>query len=222
MLLHAIGELLPVAVVIALNPVLVIAVVVLLSGPRAAAAGPAFTIGWAVGLAALTAAVVLLTSSVDSGETPVWLAVLRVLVGVGLLGLAVKKVAGRPRGDEPRDPPGWMDGLATAAPARAGGIGLVFAAVNPKHLALVMAAAPVINQDGLSTGEAVAAGAVFVLLGTSTVLACLLVRFAGGRPGKAALERVHAFMVRNVAVLVAALLAVIGAKILGDGIAGLG
>jgi Sap, sulfolipid-1-addressing protein len=47
---EAIGQSLPLAIGVALSPVPIIAVVLMLTTPRARANGPAFVLGWLVGL----------------------------------------------------------------------------------------------------------------------------------------------------------------------------
>jgi hypothetical protein len=47
---EAIGQSLPLAIGVALSPIPIIAVVLMLTTPRARADGPAFVLGWLVGL----------------------------------------------------------------------------------------------------------------------------------------------------------------------------
>ncbi len=49
---EAIGQVLPLAIGVALSPVPIIAVVLMLGTPKAASNGPAFVLGWIVGLLA--------------------------------------------------------------------------------------------------------------------------------------------------------------------------
>jgi hypothetical protein len=64
---QAIGQILPLAVGVGLSPIPIIAVVVMLGTPRARANGPAFMVGWLVGLS-LVGLVVFLIST-PSGPT---------------------------------------------------------------------------------------------------------------------------------------------------------
>jgi hypothetical protein len=56
---QAIGQILSFAVGVALSPVPIIAVILMLVTPRARANGPAFVVGWLVGLAIVGAVVLL-------------------------------------------------------------------------------------------------------------------------------------------------------------------
>ena len=65
---EAIGQILPFAVGVGLSPVPIIAVVVMLSTPRARANGPAFMLGWLAGLAVVGTVVFLISGAVGATE----------------------------------------------------------------------------------------------------------------------------------------------------------
>src|SRR5690349_19141929 len=89
MLTTAIGDLLPMAVGVALSPIPIIAVILMLGTPKARSNGPAFAAGWLLGLTAASVLVLALaggadtSSSVDTGVN--WV---QVALGVLLIGLA--------------------------------------------------------------------------------------------------------------------------------------
>lgn len=218
---EAIGELLPAAAVIAGNPFAIIVVVVLLGGGKVMSAN-AFLGGWVLGLSILTGLVVALSSALDADDDPTWLSVLRLVVGVLLVAVGVRKVARRPRSAEEREPPAWMAKVESAGPARAFGSGVVLAAVNPKHVALISTNASFIAQAHPSTAGTILASAVLVVLGASGVAVCVLLATFGGQVGQRALSAINRFMAEYADVLVAAVVVLIGFKIAGDGIGGLG
>lgn len=83
----AIGEVLPVAVGVALSPVPIIAVILMLVTPQARANGPAFVAGWIGGLAILGAIVMAVAGpadTADAGTPPTWASVVQLVLG-GLL-----------------------------------------------------------------------------------------------------------------------------------------
>lgn len=65
---QAIGQVLSLGVAVALSPVPIIAVVVMLGTPRARVNGPAFVVGWVVGLAFVGTAILLLAGGADASE----------------------------------------------------------------------------------------------------------------------------------------------------------
>jgi len=99
---EAIGQVLPLAVVAALSPFPIIAVVLMLATPRARTNGPAFLLGWIVGITAVGTIVLLVSSGVDATDDDrqaTWVSLLELALGLLLVALAVKQWRGRPRGD---------------------------------------------------------------------------------------------------------------------------
>ncbi|MFI5896294.1 GAP family protein [Actinoplanes sp. NPDC051513] len=98
---EAIGQSLPTAIGAALSPVPIIAVILMLTTPRARTNGPAFVLGWLVGLAAVGTVVLLLAgpaSSGDDGGKPAWAGWVALILGVLLLLIAVRQFRRRRRG----------------------------------------------------------------------------------------------------------------------------
>ena len=61
---QALGEVLPSAVGVALSPVPIIAVILMLGTPRARSNGPAFAVGWVLGLVAVSLLVLVVAERV--------------------------------------------------------------------------------------------------------------------------------------------------------------
>jgi threonine/homoserine/homoserine lactone efflux protein len=166
---QAVGQVLSFGVGVALSPLPIIAVVLMLATPRGRVNGPAFLAGWVVGLAAVGTVVLLAASGGDAGEAgePAdWVSVLKLVLGVLLLGLAVKQWRGRPHGEQRPELPAWMNTVDTFTPMQSAGIAVGLSAINPKNLILTVVAAAAIAQTGAGTGGQAVALAVFVLLGT--------------------------------------------------------
>ncbi len=222
---EAIGSFLPSAVAVAISPIPIIAVVVMLGTPRARVTGSAFAVGWIVGLGVATTAVVLVASGLGADDPGDGAARgsggFQIALGVALLFLALKQWRKRPAPGEEAEMPGWMNSVDHFGAAKAAGLGVVLSAVNPKNLILAMSAGAAIGQAGLSDGEDAIAIAVFVAIGSVTVVGAVLVNLVGGRRAEAALGSVKSFMATHNSVIMAVLLLLIGAKVLGQGIAGL-
>src|SRR6185295_10424772 len=91
---EAIGQGLSFGVGVALSPIPIIAVVLMLGTPRARANGPAFVLGWIVGLAIVGALVLVAAGSADAtqGSQPAdWVGVLKLALGVLVLLVAVRQ-----------------------------------------------------------------------------------------------------------------------------------
>jgi hypothetical protein len=202
---EAIGQSLPLAVGVALSPVPIIAVVLMLTTPRARANGPAFVLGWLLGLGVVGAVVLALAAPGGAGEEgqPVaWVSWLKLLLGLGLLLVAVRQFRGRPHaGEEALST--WMGGIDRFTPPQALGAGAALAGANPKNLLLAVG------------------GAVFAVVGTLGVGAPVVLYFAMGKRSAELLGRLKDWMAHNNAVIMAVLCLVIGVKLVGDALSGL-
>jgi threonine/homoserine/homoserine lactone efflux protein len=220
MLLRAFGEMLPAAMGIALSPFPIIAVVLVLGTVDAVRTGLSFAIGWLLGIGALTAAILLMVASADqAGSTEsTLLAWVRVSAGAAMILLAGKKWHTRPRdGDEHVLPP-WMERIDGATPARAFRLGAALGGANPKNIALALSAAASITELGLHGGTKAAAGVIFVLLASCTVLGAVIVRVVAGDRATAPLDSVKHFMLYNNNVIMMTVLLLLGASVLGNGL----
>jgi threonine/homoserine/homoserine lactone efflux protein len=220
---HALGNVLPLAVAIAIFPVPPIAVVLLLASERGVAKGVAFVLAWSVGLAAVGAVVLLLAGAVDAsddGESATWVSVLLLGLGVLLLALAVKQWRGRPRRDDEAPMPAWMRTVDDFTVAKAGGAGFALSALNPKNILLLVAAAAEIAELGLPAGREATVLAVFVLIASAGVLTPLVLTVALGARSRPLLDGLGGWMARHSAAIMAVLFLLIGAKLIGDALSG--
>ena len=101
------------------------------------------------------------------------------------------------------------------------GFGALLSGVNPKNLALTIAAATTIAQTGISGGEAAGALAVFILVGSLSILAPVVIYFVMGAKAAVILDELKTWMAAHNAAIMSVLLLVLGAKLIGDAIAGL-
>ncbi len=221
---QAIGDVLPLAIGVALSPVPIIAIVLMLGTPRARSNGPAFALGWIAGLAVVGGVVLALASDnaqADDGSPETWVSVLKLLFGLLFLLLAARTWRGRPREGEEAAMPKWMQAIDAFTAGKSLGAGFLLSGINPKNLALTIAAAAAIAQTGISGGESAVALAVFILVGSLTILAPVAVYFLLGARAPAILNEMKTWMAAHNAAIMTVLLLVLGAKLIGDAIAGL-
>jgi threonine/homoserine/homoserine lactone efflux protein len=195
----------------------------MLATPRARTNGLAFLAGWVAGLAVAGVVVLLISSGAEASESGApadWVNWLKIILGVLLLGLALKQWRGRPRAGEEAAMPGWMKAIDTFGAPKAAGLAVVLSAVNPKNLLLVVAAAAAIAQTGVGGGKQAVALAVFVVIGTIGPGAPVAIYFAMGERSKHLLDELRAWMAHNNAAIMAVICLVIAAKLIGDGISG--
>jgi threonine/homoserine/homoserine lactone efflux protein len=222
---QVIGDLLPLALGVAISPVPIMAVILMLLAPKAGGTSTGFLIGWVAGIVIATVVFVVVASVTGleaGGEPSAASSWIKIALGVVLVALAVVQWRGRPHDGEQPTMPGWMTAIDTFTPLKAIGLGFLLAAVNPKNLAMAIAAGVAIGGSGLPTGPTVVAIAVFTVLAASTVAAPVIAyAVASGRMAKP-LDSLRRWLVDNNATVMATLLLVIGVVLAGKGIAGLG
>ncbi|WP_149181632.1 GAP family protein [Streptomyces sp. TRM49041] len=221
---ESIGQILSLAVGVALSPFPIIGVVLMLGTPRARSDGPAFVMGWVLGLAVVGTIVLLASGGADAsdeGQPADWVSVLHLVLGVLLLWEAVRQWRGRPRGTEEVELPKWMRAVDSFTPVKAGALGIALSALNPKNLLLVIAAAGAIAQTGTSAGTQAAALAVFVVIATLGTGTPVVLYFALKERSKHILDDLKLWMGRNNAAIVSVICLVIAAKLVGDAVSGL-
>ena len=220
MLNDAIGDLLPSALAVALSPIPIVAIVLVLGAPNARTAGPAFAIGWITGLLSVSVIVVLLVGSGDDPDSDdPGLNWLKIAIGILFLLMAAKQWTKRPKQGEEPEVPSWMATIDTATPPRAALLGAALSGANPKNLALTLAAAASIAEAGLDPGDTAIAVAVFIALGSVTVAGSVLFYLVDADRATRPLAAVKQFMSDNNAVIMMVVLLLLGAKLLGDGLA---
>jgi hypothetical protein len=218
----AIGEVLPMAVGVALSPMPIVAVVLMLVTPQARSNGPAFILGWIFGLAAVGTILLAVADPVGAAEEDgpaTWVSWLKVVLGALLWLIALRLWRGRPQNAEEPPAPKWMGAIETFTPVKAAGAGALLSGLNPKNLLLAVAAAAAIAGTGISGGQQAVAYVIFALIGTLGVGAPVVIFFALGDRAPRLLGSLSAWMAHNNTVIMAVLLLVIGAKLIGDGIA---
>src|SRR3954468_3328821 len=209
----AIGGVLAFAVVAAISPFPIIAVVLMCATPRARANGPAFLLGWIVALAVVGTVILLASSGIDAsddGKPATWVSLLKLVLGALCLFVALRSWRGR---HESKDSPKWMAAIDSFTPVKAAGAGALLAAVNPKNLLLTVGAAATIAQTGISAGEQAIALAVYIVIASLGVGAPVAIYFAGGAKSAELLEALKSWMAANNSAIVAVMMLVIGAKL---------
>jgi hypothetical protein len=215
---------LPSAVGVAISPLPIVAVVLMLVTPRARTNGPAFVVGWWLGIAVVGGIVLAVAGEAgasDEGEPETWVSILELFLGAGLLLMAVKQWKDRPRAGAEPEAPKWMHALDGFTPVKAGGLAAVLSGANPKNLLLVIAGAAAIAKAGISTGDEAIALVIFVLIASIGVMVPVVLFFALGERSKEMLDGLKDWMVQNNTTIMAVLLLILGVKLVGQAIAGL-
>jgi hypothetical protein len=221
---EAIGESIVLALGLAVTSLPVVAIVLMLLEEGAGRRRLAFAVGWLVGTAAVLTVVIAASDSLGAGSdaSPArWASIARIALGAGLLVLAVVDWRQRPRRGEAAELPGWMAALGGSTVTRSATLGLALASCNPKNVVLILGGGLAIAGAPGGLAVEVVGAVVFVLVATAPVTTLvLLYRFLGAGPRRA-LDAANAWMQANNAVVMAALLLVIGLLLVVNGIASL-
>lgn len=218
---HGISAILTFAVGVAISPVPIIAVTLMLFSQRARVNGLMFLLGWIVALAVASGIAYLAADQANAATdstTSDAIAWGKIVFGVLFLLLAARNWRSRPApGTEP-EMPKWMAGIDALKPAKALGLGLLLAGVNPKNLMLAAAAGAALAALGLSTANAVGSLIVFVVVASLTIAGPVVYFLLGGDDAKARLDEMKNWLALHNNAVMAVLFLVFGAKLIADGL----
>jgi len=206
-------DLVVIGLAIALEPITLVAFILILSAEKGVLKGLAFILGWMGCLVAVIAAVVLLTwgkpPAPHTSPSTVAL-VIKALLGALLIWVGFRRERHRGR---PRKPPAWMARLDHLSLWTAAGLGVFL-----QPWSLVAAAAATVVQAKLSTAGDWLTLVLFCLLATSAFLAMEL--YAAFAPEAAAqrLEQMQKWINSHTDQAIVVLSLVVGAWLLGDSI----
>jgi hypothetical protein len=195
--------------------------VLILFSNRATVNGLSFLFGWVLGLAVVGTAVYLFADAANAAtdtttsDTISWG---HVLLGVLLIGLARRNFAKRAAPGETEALPKWMATVETITPVKAVGLAIVLAVVNPKNLILAVGACAGLGQLGLSTGDAVVAIAVFVVVSSLPILFAVGYELVGGDKAHQTLDHMKAWMTEHNHAVMAVLFLVFGVVLIAKGV----
>lgn len=220
-MLSALGEMLPLAVGIAISPIPVIAAILMLLSPKARTTSIGFLAGWLLGIGVAVTCFTLLSSVIpddDSNAAKPVVGVIQLVFGAGLLLLALRQWRSRPAAGDDAQLPKWMAAIDTMTPTRSFALGSLLAAVNPKNLLLGAGAGLALGTADITTGETIWVVLVFVLVAGASVLAPVLAYLLAARAMAGPLESLRVWLVRNNAAVMAVLLLVLAVVLIGKGI----
>jgi threonine/homoserine/homoserine lactone efflux protein len=216
-----IGDILPLALGVAISPIPVIAAILMLLSPNAKTTSIGFLIGWIAGTVIAVGAFTLLSSVLpgddSDGSNPVK-GTIRLVLGVLLVLLAAKQWRARPRGKVAPELPKWMSAIDTLTPVKGLGLGIALSALNPKNLIMAAGAGIAIGGSDLGAGQTVVAIVVFTAIAASTVAVPVIAYLAAADRMAEPLESLRGWLVRENTVVMAVLLLVIGVVLIGKGI----
>ena len=221
-MLELIAELVPQAIGMAASPLPLIAVLLMILSPQGRGRSICFAVGRVLAVLVAVLAVAALSDAATQGSDGTRVgAIIRLVLGVGLIFLALAKFRSRPSDAGEPKTPGWMQALDGMSPARALRTGFLVTAINPKELIFSIAAGVVIGSASIPPGMVAAALLIYTALATITVVVPVVAYLLFGAPVRRVLEPARTWLVRHYTIIVAAVLFIIGAVMFGKGLAGM-
>lgn len=218
---EVIGSLLPFALIIAFGPVPIIVIAIKLQTPSPKSTSVGFTVGWLLGIAVMTVVSTMLTSQVPDGDADHprrWLGLVQILIGIVMIAFAVKKVVSSFGKSDEAEVPGFLASLSETTPRRGVLVGIIASVAFPKHAILIIPVGTLIAKHGLGTGELIFVTAMFVLLSSITVVGTTIAYVISPDKVGGVVDAAYQWMIRNMAVVSAAVLILIGWGLLSKGI----
>ena len=126
-----IGDVLPLAIGIAISPIPIIAAILMLFSARATSTSTGFLLGWILGIVVATAVFTALAGTLKTGGEPSAVASW-IKIGLGVLLLLVGIRQWRGRGGQ-HDAPKWMAAIDDFTFPKALGLGFLLSGVNPEE-----------------------------------------------------------------------------------------
>jgi hypothetical protein len=221
---RAISEVLPFAIGVAISPLPIIAVILVLFSARARVNGPLFLLGWVVGVTIVSVVVYLIADAGDVGtdrdasDRSHWI---KLGLGILLVLLAIRHWRKRPAPGVAPAAPKWMSAIDTLTPVKTGGLAVLLSGVNPKNLALSLAAGVSLAQADVSSGEATAGLVVFVLIASLGIAVPVVSYVAGGERAAHLLDGWRTWLSTHNTAVMAVLFLVFGVVLFSQGLRGL-
>jgi hypothetical protein len=218
-MLSTLGELLPIAVAVAVSSVPITATILILLSPKRNRSAIPFLIGWVVGMAgvvlvAAAAASTLPISPLRAPQKAIGIA--QIIVGFAVLVVAV--IAWRRAARGPADRPStWLDRVDRMGAAAALGFAVALN-LRPKGLLLGAAAGLSIAGASLNETEAAIVVAIYVGLASSTIIVPIVVTLVAPARMQPRLVVTRDWLSHNSAHITVVVLVMVGFVILGAGL----
>ncbi|HEY5847143.1 MAG TPA: GAP family protein [Nakamurella sp.] len=212
-----IGDILPLAVGVAISPIPIIAAILMLFSAHAGSTSTGFLIGWVLGIVVATGLFTLLSGSLGASDQPAGVSWVKVGLGAVLVMAGLRQWRGR---HEHKGPPKWMAAIDRMGFVQALGLGFALSAINPKNLLMAAAAGVAIGAGGLSVGDDIIVIAIFTVIAASTVAIPVIAYAVAKDRMRRPLDEAKGWLQDNNAAVMAVLFLVIGAVLIGKGIGG--
>ena len=222
MIATAVGDVLPIAVTVAISPVAIISGVVLQLSEHGRAKAVLFAVGWIISLLVVTGIAVAVTDVAEEDSpaaTDDGVKIFTLILGVIFLGLAVVAWRKRPAPGEPASEAKLLARVTAMSGLSVLGLGLIEAVAIVKNVPLSFGAGARIAEDTGNRSEAWIVLVIFVLIASLGILLPLLIAIVGGHRLDPALNNFREWLEANISPITIITCLVVGVYFIGTGLA---
>jgi hypothetical protein len=219
-MLQAVGQLLPIALAVAISSVPIMATILILLSPRRTQTAVPFLIGWLLGIAVVVSVCTLFAQLIPASRSPrrdePAIGVSEILVGLALIVFWI--VAWRRARKNPSTAmPKWLSTVGSLGPWASFGVAFALN-LRPKGLLLAIAAGLALRAETLSFGESALVIAIYTIIAASTVAVPIIMTLVAPERMKPRLLSAQEWLTRNDVAIGALILVMIGVVIIGSGL----
>lgn len=225
----ALGDVLPLAMAIGLSPFAIVTAVVLLLADGGRSKAALFALGWMLTIIAITLVAVLVVDGYDESDpvaTENSVNVLQIALGVAFWGLAWKSWRSRPGPGTERDTVSrqakMLDKMGRISHVGALGFGLLQSVVVVKNIPLALSGGARIGEANLAVGQAAIAVIVFGVLASAGMIVLVVAAVVGGQRLDGPIASIKQWLEDNMSTIGIVVMLLIGAFLVGNGLAVLG
>jgi threonine/homoserine/homoserine lactone efflux protein len=209
-LTNVIGDITLGALVIALNPIVIILAILLVLSKRGRTNSFIFLAGWFFTLLLIGWFVLFLAEAGHisaSAERTTTMSILKLLFGILFLILASYYWKKRPAKGKPAEVPSWMNSIDNFTGRKSLTTGITIAGANPKNIGITIAAALEIALAELPSPQPGIVIGVFALICSLPILTIIIYRLIAGKSAEKTLNSWKAWLgIHNATVLMVVLL----------------
>ena len=213
---EVITSILPHAVAVALSPIPIAALILVLLSNRARENSVFYLLGWVIALIVnvgfFSVAYQILPAS--GGSKSLAYVLLSLLLGIGLIFLALKQWQKRPKhGEEPQTPK-WMAEIETFTPLKSFVLAFTLVTINAKNTIVNISAGITLGKDSTSLTELITGLTVFTTIGSLTIAVPVIAFLIYGDRLKGELKSLKDWFIYNSATILFVLFLILGASII--------
>lgn len=220
----AIGYILPLAIGVAISCLGIVAVILMLFSKNARSTSIGYLVGWILGVVIVLAIAVFIANPAQeaTGEEASPLSgIVHLLLALLFFYLAYKNWKRRPKPGEQGEMPKWMSSIDSMTTGKALGLGFMLSGINPKNMALIIAAGVSIVAAELDTTQTIIVMVIFILIACVSIAAPVIIYFVMGDKATPMLNGWKTWLTDNNATVMMILFLLFGFSMLGKALGAL-